>query len=596
MLPSFSNVAGFWALLGLPLLVVIHTLQQRSRSEVVSTLFLLEKLAPESRGGRTWDRWRTSRVFWLQALAVLLATWVLAEPRWVRGESAQTVVLVLDSAVSMEAFREEAVRAAEAKIAGSAGRAGRTEWVVLTSDPRQPPLYRGPERAAAVAALAAWRPRLGTHDYAPALRLARSLGGGAGETWLITDSNAKVPPDQEAVGVGRVLANVGFAGATVTKDAGGWTWRALVKNNADVAQRREWWFEQAGARSAPQVAELAAGALLEIGGRFPDKALEGVLVLAPDEFTADDRLPLVRPLPKQLAVTITLTGEEGAFFQKLFTGVEGVTVGAPAPANLRVARMADGENPAPGAAIFLPPARAADAERRLQTAPVVAERDALVADLNWQGLLGPGAAGLKRGPGDDVLLWQAEAPLAWLRPGEPATRQLVLNLDWTAGNAARLPAMVLLLRRFVETVRAAQPGFYAENFDTGARVPLAMRDQTDGDGEFTMSFEPADGGAATNRAVTGAELAVLRAPGEAGFFTVSRGTAQRVRGAVQVADARQGDFREAGSFDTGRGAGSEAAWARATRPDPFTPVWLVLLGAVLVASWWPAGARGGRAA
>ena len=116
MLPSFSNVAGFWALLGLPLLVVIHTLQQRSRSEVVSTLFLLEKLAPESRGGRTWDRWRTSRVFWLQALAVLLATWVLAEPRWVRGESAQTVVLVLDSAVSMEAFREEAVRAAEAKV------------------------------------------------------------------------------------------------------------------------------------------------------------------------------------------------------------------------------------------------------------------------------------------------------------------------------------------------------------------------------------------------------------------------------------------------------------------------------------------------
>jgi len=156
--------------------------------------------------------------------------------------------------------------------------------------------------------------------------------------------------------------------------------------------------------------------------------------------------------------------------------------------------------------------------------------------------------------------------------------------------------MVLLLRRFVETVRAAQPGFYAENFDAGARVPLAMRDQTDGDGEFTMTFEPADGEAATNRAVTGAELAVLRAPGEAGFFTVSRGASHRVRGAVQFADARQGDFREAGAFDTGRGAGSEAAWERATRPDPFTPVWLVLLGAVLVASWWPTGARGGRAA
>src|SRR5947207_3382342 len=107
--------------------------------------------------------------------------------------------------------------AAEAKMAASAGRAARTEWVVLTSDPRQPPLYRGPERAAATAALAAWRPRLGTHDYAPALRLARSLIRDAGETWLITDSNTKVPPDQAAVGVGRPIANVGFAGATASR-------------------------------------------------------------------------------------------------------------------------------------------------------------------------------------------------------------------------------------------------------------------------------------------------------------------------------------------------------------------------------------------
>jgi hypothetical protein len=596
MMPVFSNLAGFWALLGLPLLVAVHCLQQRSRSEVVSTLFLLEALAPESRGGRTWDWWRTSRAFWLQVLAVLLATWVLTGPRWVRGESAQTVVLVLDSAVSLTAFRDDAVKAAEAKIAASAGRAARTEWVLLTSDPRQPPLYRGPERTAALAALEAWRPRLGTHDYEPALRLARSLVGAAGETWFITDSLVKVPPDQAAVSVGRPIANVGFAGATVVKDGEGWGWKVLVKNHTDAPQRREWWFEQAGARSAAQPVILDAGALVELGGRFPDGAAEGMLVLEPDAFTADDRLPMMRPRPKELTAGIALEGEDGRFFQKLLAGVDGVrVVGTGTSAALRVARLGADETPAPGAAILLPRSVPETAERRLQTAPVVAERNALVADLNWQGLLGPGAAGLRRGPGDEPLLWQADAPLVWLRPGETAARQLVLNFDWAAGNASRLPATVLLLRRFVETVRAGQPGFYADNFDAGACVPLAARDLAEAAGKITITFTPADGGEETTRVASPADLAVLRAPGEAGFFTVNRGETGLVRGAAQFADARQGDFRRAETFDSGRGPEARAAWERATRPDPLTSVWLVLLGGLLLASWWPAGKPGGRA-
>ena len=85
LLPTFSNIAGFWALLGVPVILSIHFLQQRSRTEIVSTLFLLETLAPESRGGRVWSRLRSSRSLLLQLLAVLLAAWVLAGPRWLRG-------------------------------------------------------------------------------------------------------------------------------------------------------------------------------------------------------------------------------------------------------------------------------------------------------------------------------------------------------------------------------------------------------------------------------------------------------------------------------------------------------------------------------
>src|SRR5215218_6938180 len=97
MLPIFANPAGLWLLLGVPAILAIHYLQQRAKVARTSTWFLIEKLAPDSARGRTWDRLRSSRALWLQLLAALLATWVLAEPRWVRAESSQTVVVILDA-------------------------------------------------------------------------------------------------------------------------------------------------------------------------------------------------------------------------------------------------------------------------------------------------------------------------------------------------------------------------------------------------------------------------------------------------------------------------------------------------------------------
>src|SRR5687767_10453348 len=126
MLPTFANLAGFWALRGVPAILAIHFLQQRSRNAVTSTWFLIEPFAPRSVGGRTWEKLRSSRALWLQLLAALLITWLLVEPRWPRAESAQTVVLVLDSSASMSAFRAEAAQAAEREFDAAAGLAART--------------------------------------------------------------------------------------------------------------------------------------------------------------------------------------------------------------------------------------------------------------------------------------------------------------------------------------------------------------------------------------------------------------------------------------------------------------------------------------
>ena len=113
MLPILANPAGLWGLLGVPALLAVHFLQQRSRRAVTSTWFLIEPLVPRSVGGRNWERLILSRQLWLQLLAVVLATWVLVQPRWAFPESTQTIVLVLDSSARMAAFRPAAAAAAE---------------------------------------------------------------------------------------------------------------------------------------------------------------------------------------------------------------------------------------------------------------------------------------------------------------------------------------------------------------------------------------------------------------------------------------------------------------------------------------------------
>lgn len=596
MLPIFANPAGLWALLGVPAILAIHFLQQRAKVARTSTWFLIEKLAPDSARGRTWDRLRSSRQLWLQLLAMVLASWVLAEPRWVRAESAQTVVLVLDASASMDAFRGAGVAAAEREMTLADGFAARTTWVVMTTDPRQPPLYRGPERLAASEALSRWQPDLGEHDFGPALRLARGLAGASGRTLLVTDRRAKVPPDQRAAGVGRPIDNVGFAGASVTRGDGGYTWRALVKNHASTPQRRTWHLESGETRSTPQALELEPGAIVEISARLPEGADEATVVLAADDFAADDRLPLVRPAPKPLTVAIEGTDDAAEFFRKLAADVAGVTVAAPgSPATLRLARLsADDVAREPHGGIFWAPAD----ERQqppLATEPVTPEHDALVAALNWQGWIGTGPHGYSTRPGDIPLLWQGRFPLVFVRPapdelarlGVPG-RKLLLAFDWSTSNAPRLPATVLLVRRFLEAERDAQRAPYAANFDCNSSVEVVElpASSTAPEAALTLSFRPAAGGPAEARAVPPGERADLRAPGRVGYFRLSRGDELLVRGAAQFADTRQGDFREAETFFVEIRGERQAAIEHNTRPDPLVVVWLVALAALLIGSWW----------
>jgi hypothetical protein len=608
MQPLFANPAGFWMLLGIPAILAIHFLQQRARPARTSTWFLIEQLAPDSARGRTWDRLRASRTLWLQLLAVLVAAWVLGEPRWVSAESAQTVVTVLDASASMDAFRAEAIAAADREMRLSESFAARTTWVVMSTDPRSPPLYRGTSREAATATLARWQPDLGQHDPGPALRLARGLAGPAGRTLFVTDTRAKVPPGQRAAGVGRPIENVGFAGASVLRDeTGGHTWRALVKNHSATRQQRAWHLEVGAAASAVHALDLAPGEMTEISARLPDGTDAATVVLSSDAFAADDRLPLVRPAPKPLAVQVD--GEDAAaqFLRRLAANVDGVAVTGPGgaklprPTRFRMAGLTPDELAQEAhAGVFWPVGQQRE-RAPLSTDPVTPERDPLVAGLNWQGWFGTGPHGFAAAPRDVPLLWQGRWPLVFVRPAAapaanakapmPAGRKLLLAFDWEMSNASRLPATVLLVQRFLEAARDAQPAPYSGNFDCNAPVPLSG---VPADGVLTLAWQPADGGAPESRAIAPAERGSARAPGRAAFFTIAREGETVVRGAAQFADPRVGDFREAERFFVSLPGERQAAVERNTRGDPFVPLWLLALAALMAGSWWTRVGMGGQ--
>ncbi len=560
-----SPLAGVLALLGIPAILAIHFLQRPARPLLVSTLFLIERLEPESAGGGRWERLRSSLPLWLQLLAVLLLAWMLAGPRWLRADAVQSVVVVLDSSASLMAYEAATRRALPSRLRELARGAGRTEWIVLESHPAAGRLYTGTRLEELEAALAQWQPRRGTHDPGPVLQIAESVGQGRGVTLFVTDREPPaLPPGVEWLSVAKPVENAGFSG--VRADAEGW--EALLIHHGTQPQTRRWWVEDAtGQRISGAGGEVALspGRAETLRGRFPQGAGVRLVLDPPDAFPLDDVLPLVRPEPKPLRVQAAPGAVGAAWFAHFLKNSPALTPVVEG-GDLAVALYDPLRPGLPGGPALIWVRHPAPSEKLLPGSPV-AERDPLLEGLSWEGLLVGDTFPIPPHAGDRTLLWQGERALVSRRGP-----QLLLGFDPALSNAPRLPAFLLLLHRFVEETRAALPGFEAANVETGQRLAVAS-----GGGPLVRTPAPRHPGP-------------LRAPEEPGFFTVHEGSTERLRGAAHFADPREADFRPARAHDP-TVALAERQRERNSRPDGLTPLWTLLLGAALCTSWVAAERR-----
>ena len=556
---TFGNPLGFLALLAVPAILAIHFLQRESRRVQTSTLFLLEQLAPESAQGRRFERLRNSVPLWLQICAALLLTWLLVQPRWLARQSTHQVVVVLDSSVSMLPFHDELLRALEMQTARLARTAARTEWHLIESDTRRPKLYSGADRGALLDAARRWKPHLGSHDFGPALQTGQTLLRGSGTLIFASDRKTALPPEVRLLAVGRPLDNCGFTGVTFA----GAEWRVLVRNQAANTQQRSWWIEAKGQQSPKQEITLEAGQSLALSGGFPDGADACELVLSTDDFTADDRLPLVQPQPKQLHIARPADSPFPEFFAQLIGSIESVASGSGrADVQLSVYNPGAPNLPESTAIIFVnDPTPSAS----LLRGNVVTENHPLTGEENWSSFLVRETQQVPPAAGDQTLVWQGDRPLIFLR--ETGTSSLlVVNFDLRASNATRLPAFVLLLHRFIERVRAGKIAPETRNVQTNQLLSVAA--------------DPA----LPAPTIAGEAGAPLRAPSEPGFFEVKQRDAVLLRGAAHFADAREADFREASSSDDVSAAVGRVI-EQNSEADFLAPIWTLLAACCMIGSW-----------
>ncbi len=585
---TLSNTLGLWALVGIPIVLLIHFLQRQSQELTISTLFLLEQMQRESVEGRRFERIRSSLPLWLQLLMVLLITWLLVQPRWLRSDSVQPIAVVLDNSASMSAFESEARTNLLGELNRLAGNVALAEYYVIESTLSAGNIYRGTELSELDAALPKWTPSAGEHEFEPSLRVARNLVGKDGLVFLVTDHpHEDLPFNASLLAVGSQKPNVGFAGLRVEEKGGQPRWTAMIRNYQDEPVEREWFLAVDTQRSTPQKIQLGPGQIRAVEGPFPENAEFCTLHLSEDAFTPDNVLPLARPKPRELLIAPVVAPELLEEFNQMAQSI----------ADSRIATGAEGEPDPDIYVMSYDPLRPATPDgnaivflehflkdSRVLTERLVSENHSLMDHLNWEPLIVRRSIQIPRKDGDEVLLWQDSRPLIMLRSFE-GKQQLLFNFDLKGSNALKLPAFIVLVHRFAESVRQKKPALERKVLETGQALNLNLAQNPEAEpAPLQVSFKSWDGKNDFERTVLPEDIPRQQAPIYPGYLTVRHQGEPILVASTFFADTREADLSKAASQNGLQGL-ETALVERHTETDSNWVLWLLILALVLVFSW-----------
>ena len=585
----FANPLGFLALLGIPVILLIHLLQRQSETFPISTLFMLDAIDRQSLKGRKLDRLRSSVPLWLQILSVIVLTWLLIEPRWTRENQVQQFVVVIDSSASMEPFKDEAAEQLKTELSRIPGQLTQSVFTLMESHEQGERLYRGDSVSDMTAALDDWSPANSAHSPEAALRVGRSIAGTSGTLIFLTDhEEEQLPFGASLLSVGSTIDNVGFAGLRIqqTKDESGseLAWQATVRNYSDKIQTRDWFLAIGQQRTDTRNMSLTPGETRTLSGKFPKGSGRATLIMSPDEFTRDDQLFMVAPEPKPVFVATSVAPDSTEMVRSIVESLQNAPLLQPSSDN-------SAESPSPDFLIStynplqpspLPPVgitllHQQHAPKEFFKGTIITANHPLVQNLNWQGLIAKSTASIPLTPEDVPLLWQGDRALILLRQSAEVN-QLIFNFDVAQSNAHRLPSLIIMINRFVHQLRSEKVGLERDNLELNQQVQLAV---ATGDEAKELTLE-ADG---AKQSIPWNRSSMLRAPRDPGFFTISQGEALLLEASANFADTREADFSSA-AYRSDLDALPKEVLEKQSVTDPMWQAWTILSILVLLLCWY----------
>ena len=99
----FFQPWGFFALIGIPIIILMYLLKQKYKEQTVSSLFLWKKAESYSMAQQPWQKLKKNLLMILQIIFVLLLAAALANPYIMGITETSHTVFALDCSLSMQA-------------------------------------------------------------------------------------------------------------------------------------------------------------------------------------------------------------------------------------------------------------------------------------------------------------------------------------------------------------------------------------------------------------------------------------------------------------------------------------------------------------
>ena len=588
----FANPTGFFALLGVPVLLAIYFFQRQSREYLAPTMFLLKSQFEHRKGGRQFKRFQPSWVLFLQLLSVILISLLLSQPRIKKAELTQKVALVIDSSASMSAFKKEILDEVTSIFQELDEEESAFSIQVFQSLPESVALYSGRSPVESRDAINSWTPSSGTIDPATSLNLARSRVGQNGLLLYFTDHvpEGVLPAGAKLITVGRPLDNVGFCGVSVKQAKGQYLAHALVKNYGRDTEERVYQLQSpSGDVLLEKELSLMPQQVKTITYPLSSEQSAVCFALAPDEFTLDDIAPIILPVSKALTMEASqqsiginelvekLAGMLGA--SKPEKGIPDIIIRSQPVGKLRL--------PETNSITFVEGEKGRVSQ--VHTASILPTATFLTRDLVWDTLIVPETPVFPSSARDQVILWAGDVPLISLRvtnQGEDSSQHLLCHFSIEGSNIDTQANLAILFFRFAEHIREQKVAYFSEIAEVNQSLstlslPFELKEEIPLILESKLHYAPT-----YQRTISkSSDLRMLHLPSMPNIIALRQGDQRVATYATHFADTREADFSKAQRQER-LSLVSESQRLQSSIPLPYHYLILLFLILLVLGIWW----------